>query len=41
MKAASKYDIVLIRHAQSLFNEATIKASNKLGLDNLTWDELI
>lgn len=34
----SKYDIVLIRHAQSLFNEATIKAAHKLGLDSLSWD---
>lgn len=34
------YDTVLIRHAQSLFNEATGIASEKLSL-NMSWDELI
>lgn len=36
-----KYDIVLIRHAQSLFNEATQKAAAQLSLQHLGWDELI
>lgn len=35
-----KFDTVLIRHAESLFNEATFKVSDQLKL-NLSWDELI
>ena len=34
----SKYDLVLIRHAQSLFNEATLKASRQLGIEHKSWD---
>lgn len=41
MKADIKYDIVLIRHAQSLFNEATIRETSRLGLSHLSWEELI
>lgn len=35
------YDLVLIRHAQSLFNEATCIQANALNLQHLSWDELI
>lgn len=35
-----KFDTVLIRHAESLFNEATFRVSDQLKL-NLPWDGLI
>lgn len=34
-------DIVLIRHAESLFNEATWKHANELGLSDLAWMDLL
>lgn len=34
----NNYDLVLIRHAQSRFNEATSIEANNLGLRHLSWD---